>query len=139
MKVCYKCREEKSLDQFFNSKLSKDGKTKLCKNCHKIRTTEYKKNNPGRSSLWAHKHGLKMRYGIEYEVYENKLNEQDFRCAICGSYKYDKLNRRLSLDHNHNTGKIRGLLCSTCNRGLGNMKDSIQILENAINYLKKYE
>lgn len=73
---------------------------------------------------------LKSRYGITLEDYEEMYKKQKGKCAICG-IKKDKLN----IDHCHNTRKVRGLLCGSCNRGLGLLKDNIEFLNNAIKYL----
>ena len=78
---------------------------------------------------------LKRRYGITKEQYNLILAGQDFKCAICG--KEYNWNKKLDVDHDHNTGKIRGLLCGNCNRGLGLFKDNKLIIKNAINYLNK--
>lgn len=88
-------------------------------------------NNSPVSRSWYYK----KTYGINLEEYEKILYEQDFRCAICKIHQ-SKLNRSLYIDHCHTTGKIRGLLCSKCNSGIGFFSDSIKKLENAINYLK---
>lgn len=76
---------------------------------------------------------LKSKYGITIDDYERMFEEQGGKCWICKQKK-----KKLSVDHNHKTGKVRALLCTNCNTSLGKMKDSIQILENAISYLKKY-
>ena len=69
----------------------------------------------------------------------NKLyNKQKGKCAICGVHQ-QKLNKRLYVDHDHETNKIRGLLCGHCNSTLGFARDNIDVLESAIKYLKKYE
>lgn len=68
------------------------------------------------------------------EQYAAMLAEQHGVCAICAS---PPSGRALAVDHNHATGKIRGLLCGNCNRGIGNLQDSIGLLYAAINYLDK--
>lgn len=101
----------------------------------KKRVREYNKRNP-KVKLNQHL----REYGITIEDYDTMLKSQDYKCAICrcsiedlGEYKY----RPLFIDHNHKTGKIRGLLCNNCNFILGHAKDDISILENAIKYLKE--
>jgi Recombination endonuclease VII len=79
------------------------------------------------------KHLLKKRYGITLEQYEKMFQKQDGKCAICLKPSI----KRLAVDHNHDTGKVRGLLCSNCNPLLGFATDSITILENAVAYLKR--
>ena len=78
---------------------------------------------------------LKSRYGITLEEYEAMLTEQGGVCAICGLPENDRYKRRLSVDHDHETGAIRGLLCHMCNTGLGKFTDSSELLTSAANYL----
>ena len=64
------------------------------------------------------------RFGITAQDYKNMIEKQDYKCAICGSEIGDSLGNRLYVDHNHKTGKVRGLLCSECNFGIGKFKSS---------------
>jgi hypothetical protein len=80
---------------------------------------------------------LRAAFGITLEQYENMASAQDHRCLICGIHQ-GELRRSLAVDHCHATSKVRGLICSQCNRGLGSFKDSPSILMSAANYLKKY-
>lgn len=77
---------------------------------------------------------LKRRYGITEEDFQRMLEEQGGGCAICGLVQHDK---PLHVDHDHNTGAVRGLLCLPCNTMLGKARDNINILSKAINYLAK--
>lgn len=61
--------------------------------------------------------------------------QQGSKCKICGIHQ-DELIKKLVVDHDHNTGIVRGLLCDKCNRGLGHFDDNINKLLNAIEYLK---
>lgn len=85
---------------------------------------------------------LKWKFGIDLNEYNRILGEQNGVCAICG-----KLNNRLrkngkifdlDVDHCHITGKVRGLLCNRCNKGMGDFNDNVELLKRAINYLEKY-
>lgn len=76
---------------------------------------------------------LKRRYGITTEQYDAMLARQGERCAIC--WQECKTGRRLAVDHDHETMTVRGLLCSSCNQGLGNFADSPDLLEAAARYL----
>lgn len=78
-------------------------------------------------------------YGITLEDYNEKLIEQNNKCKICNQENTFDRYGVLAVDHDHSTGKIRGLLCYKCNVGLGNFNDNKQLLEKAINYLKEYE
>lgn len=73
-------------------------------------------------------------YGIDEEAFNKMLENQDNKCAICGSNNMDE-KRGLCVDHDHKTGIVRGLLCDRCNRGLGNFKDDIPLLQKVITYL----
>lgn len=77
---------------------------------------------------------LTVKYGITNQDYSILLNNQNGVCAICGE---DPGDRRLSIDHDHQTGRIRGLLCRNCNSGIGLLKDNAQILARASHYLTK--
>jgi len=74
-------------------------------------------------------------YSISVEEYNNLLTKQNGVCAVCGQKDLSSRNVHLSVDHDHNTHKIRGLLCNNCNRAIGLLKDDIKILESAIEYL----
>lgn len=74
---------------------------------------------------------LKSTYGVTLEEYEDMVVKQDSKCKICGEF-WD----RLHIDHCHKSGKIRGLLCNPCNRGLGMFKDNIGLLAGAMEYLR---
>lgn len=80
---------------------------------------------------------LMRKYGITQEVYDEMFAKQKGLCAIClgGPTDIGKKNDRLSVDHDHKTGKVRGLLCNDCNVSLGKFKDDISILKRAIKYL----
>ncbi len=73
------------------------------------------------------------RYKISLDSYQELLNLQNGRCAICGTEINQKTCR---IDHDHTTGKVRGLLCTSCNTGIGLFKDSSNIILNAAEYLK---
>ena len=68
------------------------------------------------------------------EQYDQLFESQGGVCAICG--RIDSDGRRLSVDHDHRAGKVRGLLCGKCNRGIGIFDEDIIKLQSAINYLK---
>ena len=76
---------------------------------------------------------MKSRYGINLETYNNMLVDQENKCPLC-SRSFDEV--KIHIDHCHKTGKVRGLLCEMCNKGLGHFKDDPEIIRSAINYLK---
>jgi len=95
-----------------------------------------------RSCLRAANHEAQLRRnGSSATLYQSLWDAQEGQCAICGASEghrsqYDRV-CRFALDHNHQTGKPRGLLCNSCNRGLGRFKDSVANLEAAIRYLQR--
>lgn len=80
---------------------------------------------------------LRLKYNITIEYYNEMLAKQNNKCAICG-VDANKCTRKLSVDHCHKSNKIRGLLCMLCNRAIGNLKDDINLLDKAKEYLLKY-
>ncbi len=82
---------------------------------------------------YARWYSLKKKFGLSKEQYTELLEKQNHVCAICGK----ECTKALAVDHCHTTGKIRGLLCNNCNRGIGHLKDSVENLTNAITYLTR--
>jgi len=110
-----------------------------CKKCLAKDARNWRKANPAkhRASRWKanHQSHLKRRFGLTPAEYDALVAQSDGLCGICR--KPETRARRIALDHDHATGEIRGFLCSGCNLLLGNAKDSIDLLEQAIQYLKK--
>jgi hypothetical protein len=77
---------------------------------------------------------LKRSYGITEAEYLDILDQQNGLCAICGTSESDSP-KRFAVDHNHETGEVRGVLCSSCNLGLGNFGDKPENLASAVKYL----
>lgn len=78
---------------------------------------------------------LRRRYNITLAKFKQLILKQNFKCAIC-SVDQSELDTRLSVDHCHVTGAVRGLLCKQCNSGLGSFKDSVLVIKKAIDYLE---
>lgn len=78
---------------------------------------------------------LKKKFGISLDTYNKMLAEQNYKCYICHRHE-NEFKRKLAVDHCHKTGKIRKLLCEKCNVGLGSFYENIDIIKNAIEYLK---
>lgn len=84
------------------------------------------------------KYNLKHNYNLTVEEYANMLIEQDYACAVCKTFMDNSSKQKqANVDHDHVTGKVRGILCSSCNRGLGLLKDSTETLKAMIEYLRK--
>jgi|SRR5688572_165722 len=130
-----------------------DGAEKICRTCHEIKTIDKfpiradgKATRPHcKKCLYARANGspagyearrryiLKTKYNLTIEEFHAIQQEQDFKCAICNGKP--KANGVLYVDHCHDTQTVRGLLCNTCNAGLGQFSDSIELLKSAISYL----
>lgn len=151
MKVCRICKVAKDESEFYLRK--KNNLSPDCKKCQCDHLTKYrrerKKNDPSyfaKVKQWNRKSRarpetkriemntrLKKEFGITIEIYDAMYAQQGGVCAICGKTGA----KRLSVDHNHVTNEIRGLLCFRCNMGIGYLKDDPEILARAIAYLKQ--
>lgn len=163
MKICARCKEEKSFDQFGKKG---NGYQSYCIQCRRIkqkewvaadpkrserikkRAAEWAKNNPEKAKINRNKYRAKnlesikeksshqhreRTYGITKEDYEHMLNAQNGVCAIC------KKDSKLWVDHNHLTGKIRGLLCPSCNTFIGYIETYSELIDKAKKYIKDFE
>lgn len=93
---------------------------------------------PKRQRRWRDKMEHLKRYGITKDGFHAMMAEQGGGCAICGGDNRDLKNRPiLYVDHCHDTGKIRGLLCDRCNRGIGCLKEDETVLTRALAYLRR--
>ena len=117
------------------------------KNKEKLKAYDktYKEKNKEKIAAYREKNkdkikgnNLKRRYGIGLHEYNLMLTEQKGKCACCGIHQ-NELTQKFAVDHDHDTGLIRGLLCSLCNTGIGKLGDNIEGLMRALNYLEKHE
>lgn len=119
---CTKCGEYKSFEAFSFQTASKNGVRKWCRDC-----------GAAYASKKARHYKLMDRYKITADEYDAMLERQGGVCAICK--KECTSGNRLAVDHDHSTGRVRGLLCMHCNTLLGSAKDSSNTLSSAIEYL----
>lgn len=165
-KICVRCKVEKDISEFHNRKRSKDGKAFACAECINYGTRNspnrkkhqkawnekrkgyhkeyYEKNkimwlNRGRENY------LIRTFGITQKQFDEMLESQGGVCAICG--KQERVytpglvineTRRMCIDHDHKTGKIRGILCYACNVSIGRFDDNPETLRRAAEYLEKF-
>ena len=110
----------------------------ICKPCHNQHMLEWKKTENGKASVRSSQ--LKCDFGISLDQYSELFYEQGGQCAICGCEETSVTKsgeiKWLAVDHDHETGKIRGLLCHACNIAIGLLKDDVSILQSAINYFR---
>lgn len=136
MRTCKVCGEEKPLAEYYtywDKRNQKHYNYHKCKVCHNADITARVKADPAKVRLRHLKYKLRTEYHITLEDYEALLVEQNGLCAICNGEPHGEF---LSVDHNHETGKVRGLLCRNCNVGLGALKDSPDVLRRAADYLE---
>ncbi len=138
-KQCSKCKKTLPVTDFVRRKFSPSGNwgyTSHCKPCRNAKSKADWADGKIRDKIYQRK------FGINLQQYEQMLDEQGGKCAICGTDKpmgHGAKYGRLSVDHCHTTGIVRGLLCHQCNVTIGSAKDDITILANAIAYLEKFK
>lgn len=132
MKKCKECNVIKPLNSFNKHTSTKDKLRTRCKPCDKKRYEDKRVRCKDKKKDW----NLQYNFNITLEDYNKMFQEQDGKCAICNKHQTE-FDKSLAVDHCHETGKVRGLLCRECNTGLGKFKDSTNLLEKAKNYLIK--
>lgn len=139
LKTCNKCNESKSIDNFFKDKNNlTDGHYSICKTCKKLSTMKWRFENKeiyNESQRKAHKltyaRDRLYRYKLTVAEHAAIIHEQKGVCAVCNKYRTAK--RELAIDHNPNTGEVRGILCYGCNR-LQRIFDVLGLLDKFIAY-----
>lgn len=163
MKKCSKCGNDRPKSEFYKNKTKSDGLHAQCKECTKISNNNWRKKNPEKAKAsrtdWAKKNTekrrlanyrwqknnydvvrssqLKYKYGITLDRYNEMYTNQNGCCAICGKHQ-DSFSKTLAVDHCHDTGKVRGLLCSNCNTAIGKLNDDVSLVLKAAAYLTEY-
>lgn len=151
MKVCSKCKRRKHRSKFPKRKQSKDGLLGRCYVCYNKEKAEWRERHPERNRInkqrWRDADperlrdiNLRNKYGIGLEDYNRLLVQQGGVCAICERperVKHGKTKKvaPLAVDHCHDTGRVRGLLCFSCNVALGKFGDSEKMLKKALDYV----
>lgn len=165
-KVCTKCTVAQPLDEFYVNNTRSGQRMAACKSCQRAAASEWKRKNPDRArkqlyewrdknmdkmtaatERWrernpekqaanARRYGLR-RFGLTPEQYDDMLAAQQFSCAICRKHQ-TLFKRRLAVDHHHETGKVRALLCDNCNKGIGCLQEDPEIFAAAVAYLKEH-
>lgn len=132
-KKCPGCSETKHRDEFG---YRTNGHTRsLCKQCNAAKSRAWAKRNPDKVKAKNRQTALRRYYGITESQYDALLRQQGGRCKICGSQGGDEIGIPLVVDHCHGSMRIRGLLCSPCNSGIGHLREDPSILRAAIAYL----
>ena len=116
MKKCSVCKRIKFIDEFHKNRRYKNGRPSQCKECASDKQRE-------------------MKYGLSRAQYDRMLRRQGGQCAVCSNASGDI---NLVVDHSHHTGKVRGILCRSCNTMLGLAGDRTETLKSAIRYIRKH-
>ena len=144
-KKCTNCNETKSTDEFQRNKKKKDGFQSWCRACQnswnnksqKIRRStiegKQKYNEYMRQFAWNRK-----KIGVNPSEYDRKFFEQKGCCAICNRHQ-SEFNMSLAVDHDHETGQVRGLLCVNCNLFVGRLEKEENIAKKAESYLVSWK
>ena len=153
VKKCSKCKQQKNASEFNKNKQHKDGLRSYCRACDREFQKEYyKRNSDKRKKYWQTQKGknafykshLRSHYNLTLDDYAKMLKQQNGVCAICGESETTISSKTgtikcLAVDHNHKTGKNRGLLCGRCNQALGLFQENPQILTLAALYLRRHQ
>ena len=151
-KKCSKCEKIQPVSEFYRDKRNKDGYNYSCKTCENVYATAWRKANPEKVKAKSRGHTkrsfesrrntkLKMNFGIALIDYDKMWHDQNGLCAVCGEPETATLRgivKHLSVDHNHETGRVRALLCNNCNCSLGFAEDSVERLISLAEYLKRH-
>ena len=144
-KVCTRCKIKKTNTEFYE-----DHNRSKCKVCIREVNKIYRRSLRGRkmrreyertSPKWKRvkqRADRKSKYGIDEETFDQMIVAQSKKCCICQiTFSEETRETWACVDHNHQTGEVRGILCPGCNIGLGGFKDDPRLLEAAIGYLKE--
>ena len=155
LKGCTRCGEVKPPSAFHVDRQKKDGRHSICRACAvksaRVRRANpekraaciersrlYKLNNPEKYRSSVRNATLKAKYGIGLVEFAELLAKQGGACALCGATDPGvSWGRNLHVDHDHATGRIRGLLCQPCNTSLGKFKEDPALLRKAANYIEQ--
>jgi hypothetical protein len=145
IKTCYICKTEKPIEQFHRDKVTRDGHTKACRECSNKKSKLYRCKSVEQRAAYAKKkyaenpymhrdNQLLRLYGITLEQFNDLVKLQNDKCAICQTDNPGN-KKNWNVDHDHKTGKVRGLLCWSCNSGIGKLNDNPALLLKAAIYI----
>lgn len=140
MKTCTKCGASKALDEFYVLKAGRSGRVNPgrfpeCKACNRARALAHQRAMRLADPAYNRRSRLRRMYGISLEDYDAMLARQGGHCAICPATEVGGRGGSFHIDHDHETGQVRGLLCHGCNVGIGNLGEDVDRLMAAAAYL----
>jgi hypothetical protein len=135
-KKCSKCSVTKPVEAFYTDRRpGRQAKAESwCKACRCSGSQRYYERTRPAQLQYARNYWLQDQYGITTEEYNALFEEQRGLCKLCNNK--ERGTRRLSVDHDHATGRVRGLLCVRCNSALGTLGDNVEGLERALAYVR---
>jgi hypothetical protein len=136
-KTCFTCKRTIPADRFGKDNKSLDGLRYSCKKCEQQYTRKWRQNNPKKYKEANKKASLKYLFGMTLTEYNAMITAQNNACAICNT-SFSIFKKQPSVDHCHKSGKVRALLCTKCNPGLGLFNDNTTLLRAAISYLERF-
>jgi len=134
LKYCPSCKENVESCNFAKNKATYDGFSSYCKLCSSLKRREWREANKEYAKVYAKNNSLKRLYNITIEDYNLMFEKQKGCCKICNIHQSKTL-KNLFVDHNHETGEVRALLCHNCNTAIGLIKEDTNVLASAIKYL----
>lgn len=128
-----KCKNGHLMDEYRRFHPNGDSYCSACKN---QRTKKSRQDKPEKHAYYGWKSRIKGTYGITEQEYSKMFLDQEGKCGICFSALIFR-DRATHIDHNHETGIVRGLLCHNCNTAIGLLKEDTEIMKNAIKYMSE--
>lgn len=146
-RMCRRCKKDRLVTDFHKDSSRHDGLSNRCKECVKIWCAENKQKRSEVYRKWRSENMdylrgygrdrlLRMKYGISDQQFEEQLQRQNGLCPLCGEKALSTQGRKGSVDHCHDTGKIRGILCGKCNAALFRIEEDHGWAMRALNYVK---
>lgn len=140
VKRCRICGRELPVSCFYKHRSTLDGYRGECKECHSKKSKAYYKEHKAEHRVVSRRYSMKKPYGMTEDEFNALYESQGGKCAICGKplTKVGGAKDQVAhIDHDHETDKVRGILCTKCNVGLGSFKDSLELMDKAKAYLVK--
>ncbi len=138
MKKCSKCKQIKPIKEFHRNRSNKDGFQRQCRECHRGYLRNWTKTTlKGKRTAKRKQFPNAKRRGINKTKYNLMLVNQKGQCKICHRH-ISEFRKQFAVDHCHETGEVRSLLCANCNLALGHVKDNVVILKSMIKYLNQH-
>lgn len=149
IRICTRCRVPQPLNGFAKNRCAPGGRSLWCRSCRAQYKREWRRTNPERARAQDRRRNLRRKgtsgdykrlkqYGLSRDAFQFLLRLQRSACAVCQMVFGNTKSLGPHVDHDHSTGRVRGLLCNNCNRALGLLNDSPSVLIAAAEYLGQH-